>query len=71
MEADRDRIGQVISNLLSNAIKFTRREGGIVTVEVQKKDHDNNGEIKNDKNISSTVYLMQLDSQKKVMSLLV
>jgi signal transduction histidine kinase len=54
VEADRDRISQVISNLLSNAIKFTRREGGIVTVEVQKKDHDNYGEIKNDKNTSST-----------------
>jgi two-component system sensor histidine kinase VicK len=35
VEADRDRISQVISNLLSNAIKFTRMEGGIVTVEVQ------------------------------------
>ena len=40
IEADRDRIIQVISNLLNNAIKFTRREGGIVMVEVQKKDYD-------------------------------
>ena len=46
VKADRYRISQVISNLLSNAIKFTRREGGIVMVELQKKDHDNYGEIK-------------------------
>ena len=40
VEVDRARIIQVISNLLNNAIKFTRREGGIVMVEVQKKDYD-------------------------------
>ncbi len=40
VEVDRERIIQVISNLLNNAIKFTRREGGIVTVKVQKKAHD-------------------------------
>jgi signal transduction histidine kinase len=60
VEADRGRISQVISNLLSNAIKFTRREGGIVTVEVQKKDHDNYGEITNDKNTSSTVAMVNV-----------
>jgi two-component system sensor histidine kinase VicK len=46
VEADRDRIIQVISNLLNNAIKFTRGEGGIVTVKVQKK-HDDYGELNN------------------------
>ena len=60
VEADRDRISQVISNLLSNAIKFTRREGGIVTVEVQKKDHDTYGEIKKDNNTSSTVAVVSI-----------
>jgi signal transduction histidine kinase len=39
VEADRARIAQVISNLLSNAIKFTRSEGGMVTVQVHKKDY--------------------------------
>ena len=60
VKADRYRISQVISNLLSNAIKFTRREGGIVTVEVQKKDHDNYGEIKKDNNTSSTVAVVSI-----------
>jgi two-component system, OmpR family, sensor histidine kinase VicK len=60
VKADRYRISQVISNLLSNAIKFTRREGGIVTVEVQKKDHDNYGEIKKDNNTSSTVAMVSI-----------
>jgi two-component system sensor histidine kinase VicK len=46
VEADRDRIIQVISNLLNNAIKFTRGEGGIVTVKVQKK-YDDYGELNN------------------------
>jgi two-component system, OmpR family, sensor histidine kinase VicK len=46
IEADRDRIIQVISNLLNNAIKFTRGEGGIVTVKVQKK-YDDYGELNN------------------------
>jgi two-component system, OmpR family, sensor histidine kinase VicK len=60
VKADGDRISQVISNLLSNAIKFTRREGGIVTVEVQKKDHDTYGEIKKDNNTSSTVAVVSI-----------
>jgi signal transduction histidine kinase len=37
VDADRNRIIQVISNLLNNAIKFTRREGGIMTVKVRTK----------------------------------
>jgi two-component system sensor histidine kinase VicK len=60
VKADRYRISQVISNLLSNAIKFTRREGGIVTVEVQKKDHDTYEEIKKDNNTSSTVAVVSI-----------
>jgi two-component system sensor histidine kinase VicK len=60
VKADRYRISQVISNLLSNAIKFTRREGGIVTVEVQKKDHDTYEEIKKDNNTSSTVAVVTI-----------
>jgi signal transduction histidine kinase len=57
VEADRARIGQVISNLLSNAIKFTRREGGIVTVKVQKKNY---GEIKKDNNTWNTVVMVDV-----------
>jgi two-component system, OmpR family, sensor histidine kinase VicK len=36
IEADRDRLIQVVSNLLSNAIKFT--EEGAVSVEAEKRD---------------------------------
>jgi signal transduction histidine kinase len=39
VEADKDRITQVISNLLSNAVKFTER-GGIFVVAEQKKNPD-------------------------------
>ncbi|MFL6340292.1 MAG: sensor histidine kinase [Nitrososphaeraceae archaeon] len=48
VEADRYRIIQVISNILNNAIKFTRKRGGIVTVEAQKK----NNEIKNNQAVA-------------------
>ena len=40
VEADRYRIIQVISNILNNAIKFTRKRGGIVAVEAQKKNNE-------------------------------
>jgi len=39
VEADRNRIYQVIMNLLNNAIKFTKKDGEIaLTVAVEKKD---------------------------------
>jgi signal transduction histidine kinase len=62
VKADRDRIRQVVSNLLSNAIKFTRREGGIVTVEVQKKDYGtyNYGKIENNNNTNNTVAMVSI-----------
>jgi signal transduction histidine kinase len=46
VEADKARIGQVISNLLNNAVKFTQ-EGGkggtiSVTLEEHKDEHDDN-----------------------------
>jgi signal transduction histidine kinase len=37
VEADRQRIAQVVSNLLTNAVKFTKKDGGVVSIEVQKK----------------------------------
>jgi two-component system sensor histidine kinase VicK len=47
VEADRDRITQVISNLLSNAVKFTSKKGksGVIslTAESKTKDVKNNG----------------------------
>jgi signal transduction histidine kinase len=60
VEADMARIIQVISNLLNNAIKFTRREGGTVTVKVQKKDYDTYGEIKKDNDTCSTVVIVSV-----------
>ena len=39
VEADKNRLNQVISNLLSNAIKFTK-ESGTITIRVQKKDNN-------------------------------
>ena len=38
INADKDRIAQVISNLLSNAIKFTTKEKGTINVTAEKKD---------------------------------
>ncbi|HZB17784.1 MAG TPA: ATP-binding protein, partial [Nitrososphaeraceae archaeon] len=38
IEADRNRLVQVISNLLSNAVKFTKEEGGMITITAEKKD---------------------------------
>jgi len=38
VEADRNRVNQVISNLLNNAIKFTKQEG-IITMKAEKKDN--------------------------------
>jgi signal transduction histidine kinase len=53
IEADRDRITQVISNLLSNAIKFTSKKGeveveeeeqGVISVYAERKNSNNNQE---------------------------
>jgi signal transduction histidine kinase len=41
VEADKERITQVISNLLSNAIKFTKE--GRISINVAKKQSDGNG----------------------------
>jgi two-component system, OmpR family, sensor histidine kinase VicK len=52
VEADKDRIGQVVSNLLSNAIKFTssKKEEGegqcVVSVTAEVKDDNNDNDQK-------------------------
>ena len=38
IEADRNRLVQVISNLLSNAVKFTKEGGGTITITAEKKN---------------------------------
>ncbi len=45
IEADRNRISQVIYNLLNNALNFTNEGSIIVIVEERKKDNINNDKI--------------------------
>ena len=40
IDADRDRIAQVISNLLSNAIKFTAKKNGEISVSAERKEKE-------------------------------
>jgi two-component system sensor histidine kinase VicK len=43
VEADRERISQVLHNLLDNAVKFSK-DGGIVSVTVEERNEDTNKE---------------------------
>jgi two-component system sensor histidine kinase VicK len=53
LEADKERIIQVISNLINNAFKFTKTDGGTISVNVEKEktegndygEGDNNAEV--------------------------
>ena len=46
VEADRERLTQVISNLLSNAIKFSNSStGGVINIDVKVKKVDDNKEV--------------------------
>jgi two-component system sensor histidine kinase VicK len=49
--ADKGRISQVISNLLNNAVKFTKDKEGIITVAIEKKDHEKEEEQHNNQEI--------------------
>jgi two-component system, OmpR family, sensor histidine kinase VicK len=40
IDADRDRIAQVISNLLSNAIKFTAKKNGVISISAERKEKE-------------------------------
>jgi two-component system, OmpR family, sensor histidine kinase VicK len=40
VDADKDRIAQVISNLLSNAIKFTTKKNGVISVYAERKEQE-------------------------------
>jgi signal transduction histidine kinase len=41
IEADKERISEVISNLLSNAIKFTKEDAIFISIEKRKDDNNN------------------------------
>src|ERR687897_184183 len=46
VDADKDRITQVISNLLANAIKFTsKRKDGVISVSAERKKNSNQEEV--------------------------
>jgi two-component system, OmpR family, sensor histidine kinase VicK len=48
VEADRDRVSQVVSNLINNAIKFTSKKGGTISVVAEKRNgskNDNHEEV--------------------------
>ena len=53
--ADKGRISQVISNLLNNAVKFTKDEEGIITVMIEKKDHEKEEEQHNNQEIAVSI----------------
>jgi two-component system, OmpR family, sensor histidine kinase VicK len=40
IDADKDRVAQVISNLLSNAIKFTTKKNGVISVYAERKEQE-------------------------------
>jgi two-component system, OmpR family, sensor histidine kinase VicK len=40
IDADRERIAQVISNLLSNAIKFTAKKSGVISISAERKEKE-------------------------------
>ncbi|MGE0243977.1 MAG: ATP-binding protein [Nitrososphaeraceae archaeon] len=42
IEADKERISEVISNLLSNAIKFTKDDAIFISIEKKEDDNNNN-----------------------------
>jgi two-component system, OmpR family, sensor histidine kinase VicK len=42
IEADKERISEVISNLLSNAIKFTKEDAIFISIEKRKDDNNDN-----------------------------
>ena len=57
VEADKDRITQVVSNLLNNAVKFTKDDGNIV-ISVRTVESSNN--------IASTYKSIELKEDKAV-----
>ena len=42
IEADKERISEVVSNLLSNAIKFTKEDAIFISIEKRKDDNNDN-----------------------------
>ncbi|MRN41033.1 MAG: hypothetical protein FIO02_08335 [Nitrosopumilales archaeon] len=50
LEADKERIIQVISNLINNAFKFTKTDGGTISVNVEKEKTEGNDYGEGDNN---------------------
>jgi len=50
LEADKERIIQVISNLINNAFKFTKTDGGTISVNVEKEKTEDNDYGEGDNN---------------------
>ena len=60
IEADKNRLSQVLSNLISNAVKFT--EEGIITVDVERRNSSSKNKNSNNNNEDKDVIVSVRDT---------